>query len=217
MSFVTMDHEATGILLQRTASPTHGLRTKLTAAVCCLSTGHIRVSSERRFENMLYSTSRVSLLAPRMCLMLYGHLSWRNQIVQWHRVLPWKSLATPAGGVIICRQSGLRLNLGRTKYSGSSKSVCCSFSGWFVEGCRQLDVLLCYLLWGLTVPQLVTFITGKTLNKINLSSDPYIGSLPLNILTFTPRQAFPKFYIYELNLEVESYVNIDAISVRVGL
>lgn len=73
-----MDHEATGILLQRTASPTHGLRTKLTAAVCCLSTGHIRVSSERRFENMVYSTSRVSLLAPRMCLMLYGHLSWRT-------------------------------------------------------------------------------------------------------------------------------------------
>lgn len=86
-----------------------------------------------------------------------------------------------------------------------------------MEGCRQLDVLLCYMLWGLTVSQLVTFITGKTLNKINLSSDPYIGSLPLNILTFTPRESFPKFYIYELNLEVESYVNIDAISVRVGL
>lgn len=33
------------------------------------------------------------------------------------------------------------------------------------------------LLWGLTLSQLVTFITGKTLNKVNLSSDSYIGSL----------------------------------------
>ena len=55
-----------------------------------------------------------------------------------------------------------------------------------------------YPLWGLTMSQLVTFIAGRTLDKVNLPSDPYIGNLAFghvdlyNVLQERPSQNFVK-------------------------
>lgn len=113
--------------------------------LCMSATGYIMTWSQQRGDLRICSTALLSLLVPYMCLCSMQCLPVLEVITSESRVTQGPSMkvpATPAGRVIICKQSGLSLNLGRTCLvlcSGSKKSVYCSFSGWSVKGCRQLD------------------------------------------------------------------------------